>query len=192
MNQNTVNTDLCYKMNKLSEKILDEWLISSADLNNKRAFNRLIERWYPKLLGYACCLVNDSELARDITQETLLHVSKSIHQLKDPQSFPKWIYTILQRRCTDAIRDGIKARNRQAEDGMTHIDNALEPNRINIEEEKSIEQALKYLSKKEHQVVRLFYLEGFDVREIAEIISIPEGTVKSKLYYARKKLSELL
>lgn len=181
-------------MNRASEHILDEWLVNAAQAGDEKAFSRLAQRWHPKLLAYANSQLQDEESAKDAAQETLLQVSQSLSRLQDSTAFPKWIYQILHRRCIDIIRHKQKRRRFEQHVGLNpqeaQADDSEQANTLN--DSNGIDTALRQLEPKLSQVVRLFYIEGFSAKEMAEILTIPTGTVKSRLFSARQKLITLL
>ena len=122
-------------------------------------------------------------------QDTFIAVSKGIRRLNDPAAFPRWIYQILHRRGVDYIRS--KGRFRQSQQTINSID------REAFDEDKmtskiDIQKALNNLTDDSYRLVHLHYLHGFNMKEIARITGIPEGTVKSRLHAARKHLKRLL
>ncbi|MBL4761368.1 MAG: sigma-70 family RNA polymerase sigma factor [Gammaproteobacteria bacterium] len=187
-------------MNRTSEHILDEWLVSAAQAGDAKAFSRLAQRWHPKLLAYANSQLQDEEGAKDATQETLLQVSQSLSRLQDSAAFPKWIYQILNRRCIDIIRHKQKRRKFEQHAGLNPLEAQSESlkqagrnEQVNtLSDDNGITGALRQLEPKLSQVVRLFYIEGFSAKEMAEILAVPAGTVKSRLFSARQKLITLL
>ena len=91
-------------MKRNSEHILTEWLVVNCQLGNVEALQQLMKIWYPKFLRYAYRQLGCQQKAQDAVQNTLEVVSKSIHRIKDPASFAKWVYQILQNKSVDIIR----------------------------------------------------------------------------------------
>jgi RNA polymerase sigma-70 factor (ECF subfamily) len=120
-------------------------------------------------------------------QETLLCAARRIRRLEDPAAFPKWLYRILQRRLVDQVRTEI--RRRRDDDSL-----AADADSDGAEAGPGtpLEDALESLASESYQVVHLRYLIGLSVREIASLIDVPEGTVKSRLHSARAQLRNLL
>ena len=173
-------------MKRSSQQILDEWLVTCSQSGDQQALNRLLQRWRPRLLVYARRQLGDAEAAKDVVQETLLSVTKEIRKLRDVATFPKWCYQILHRRGCDWIAR--KQRQR-------HNDEVLVVENIEQTEpgfDPVLQRALNTLDTEHHQTLRLFYLEGFSLIEIAQIFSVPVGTVKSRLFNGRQKLKQYL
>jgi RNA polymerase sigma-70 factor (ECF subfamily) len=167
------------------EQILTEWLVLHAQSGDAEALEQLLKLWYPKLLRYAAGQTRDRDAAKDVVQETLLSAAKSFGQLADPAAFPKWLYRLLQRRVADHVRTRIRQRRDAAAAAADASVACRGPG-------TPLEDALESLAAESYQVVHLRYLIGLSVREIAAVIEVPEGTVKSRLHNARAQLRNLL
>jgi RNA polymerase sigma-70 factor (ECF subfamily) len=170
-----------------SEQVLTEWLVLHAQSGSADALEQLLKLWYPKLLRYASAQTRNRDAAKDVVQETLLCLSRRIRRLKDPAAFPKWMYQILQRRSVDYMRTQLRNRRTADVAGDVHMGEAGESAPGTM-----LEDALESLAEESYRVVHLRYMIGLSVREIASIIDIPEGTVKSRLHSARIQLRNLL
>lgn len=168
-----------------------EWLVLNSQQGDVQAFDTLLRMWQQRWFLYGVSRLRDQELAREATQECLLAISRGIRRLQDPASFPKWSFQIMDRRCTDLLRRHIRERNRQqvlqqeallpagSEGGLQDL-------------QLSLQEALQLLDEPLARLLRLYYLEGFALAEIAEILGIPPGTVKSRLFHARKLMAKIL
>jgi len=155
--------------------------------------NQLLKLWYPKFLRYSTHQLNDRNAAKDAVQETVIAISKKIGSLEDPAAFPKWAYRILHRRGVDIQRKEIRQREREVNYGHSEeLDHVCAEPGLNNEHLENIPEALRGLGELSYNVIHLHYLHGLSVKEIAAICSVPEGTIKSRLNTARKKLRELL
>lgn len=173
------------------DRILDQYLVTLAQAGSRDAIERLARRWTPRLLRFATRTVGRSELARDIVQETWLGVIRGLKALVDPSSFPAWIYGIAHRKCIDAIR--VKQRWRKLTDQVQReVGVAVDSATSVTGETLDLATAIGRLNDEQRSVVALFYGEDLSVVEIAEILSVPAGTVKSRLFHARETLKKLL
>ena len=181
-------------MDDAKEKSFNEWLVINSQLGDESAFDQLITRWQPRLLAYATRRLGDRELAREVVQECLLGVTRGIVRLRDPAAFPGWCYKILEMRCIDAIRTRIKDQQKLSELAQQQPDPGadLPDGAAQLEQKVSIQQALARLDSNLAAVLKLHYQESFTIEEIAGVLGIPAGTVKSRLYYARKTLAAIL
>jgi len=189
--QNKLNPNLrCYdliNMKRNSEHILTEWLVVNCQLGDADALQQLMKMWYPKLLRYAFRQLGDQQKAQDAVQNTFEVVSKSIRKIKDPGSFAKWIYQILQNKGVDIIRQ--KQRQDRLCNEYVQFQGILasEQSTLNDGSENfDFEHMLSDLQPQLYQLVHLHYLEGFSMLEISDLLAMPAGTVKSRLHQARK------
>ncbi len=169
--------------------IIDELLVLGCQRGDAAAFNRLVERWHDRLVRYARWLTGDVEMARDAVQEAWMAVISGVRGLDHPALFPAWAFRIVKYKCVDRRR-----RNRRDEEAKARWSEGRgasgtdeEPMRFS-----DLNEAIASLPAAQRDAVLLFYYEGFSVREIALIESVPAGTVKTRLYHARKALRGLL
>lgn len=139
-----------------------------------------------RLLYHICygMLHNQSD-CEDAIQEALLRAWKNRHQLRDMEHFRSWLCRITANACQDVLR------KRQHEgvyyDAM--VDN--QPASIDLEQ-MVLRDALSTLSPEVRVCMTLYYLDGIPVREVAQTLEIPEGTVKTRLMKGREKMSKIL
>jgi len=176
-------------MKRNTEHVTSEWLVINTQLGSAEAFEQLASLWYPKLLRYASVQLNDRDLAADAAQNTFLVISKKLHSLKDPAAFPAWAYQILHAQAVDLIRKN--QRNGKLKSVLEEAQN-LEPEKVNNERSLDFNNALLSLDAELYRTVHLHYLEGFSQAEVGQILSIPEGTVKSRVHTARAQLTHYL
>jgi RNA polymerase sigma-70 factor (ECF subfamily) len=175
-------------MKQKNDQILTEWLVVNCQMGEAIAIEQLIKLWYPKLLRYATRILNDKVKAEDAVQSTLETLSRSIGRLKDPASFPKWIYQILNNKCVDLIRSKLK-QERIVKKYTEHqaIQSDYDSNK---DQNDTFEELLHGLEPKLYKVVHLHYLEGLTMKEIGEVLNVPTGTIKSRLHNARTLINE--
>lgn len=171
---------------KTYDQLKDELLILRCQTGDSAAFDELTGRWQERLWRYAFNLVGENDAAWDAVQETWIAVVRGVKQLEDDRAFPKWIYRILSNKCADQIRT--RQRQRKVDEDASfetecaHTDDVVQ----------SLEEALTRLSGEARALLALHYTDGYDMGEIAEILGIPEGTVKSRLSTARERLRKLM
>ena len=175
-------------MADLKQKSFVEWLVVRSQQGERDAFDALVKHWQQRYFLYALNRLNDREAARDVTQECLLSISRNLNKLSDPAAFPKWGFRILERRCVDWQRKIIRERKVfQEQEELPEIGIS-----DNSEEKLSVEALLSRLDAKLATILRLYYLESLSIQEIAEVQGVPTGTIKSRLYYARKLMLKVL
>ncbi|MGW8369284.1 MAG: RNA polymerase sigma factor [Gammaproteobacteria bacterium] len=172
----------------------DTSLVRRAQAGDAAALEQLLAAWYPRLLRQAA-LQLDRDDAGDVVQETLLKVTQNIGSLANPNAFPKWVFEILRRRGIDHLR-----RERRHRDGRMAFDESLlvelrdeEKRRVSALDTRSLlEDSLRYLGRDGFEIVRLRFVNGLSLKEIASVIRVPLGTVKSRLHVARGRLRHRL
>jgi len=173
------------------ERVFDEYLVVLSQSGSSEALDGLARRWTPRLLRYAARVLggssDDAETAHDVVQEVWIGVIRGLRGLRDPAQFPAWIYGITTRKCADVIRTNIRRRRLDADSagGRSREETGLTP-----EHQIDLATAIRGLPLTHRAVVHLFYREEMSVEEIASILEIPVGTVKSRLHSARATLRE--
>lgn len=181
----------------------DAELITAVLAGDTNAFRPLVERYQGRLFSMVCGMVRNQEDAKDITQMAFVKAYQSLKSFRIDSSFYTWIYRIAmnlaidharrhKRRKTGSFDEAIANRD---EDGTIaeqhHIDNPVKALQRKELHER-IYGALDELSEEGREIILLREVEGYSYKEIAEVMNIPEGTVMSRLFYARKKLQAIL
>lgn len=172
-------------MSREPSDVLDEYLILRCQAGEGEAFRDLVRRWHPRLLRHALRYARNSDAARDITQETWIGIVNGISSLDDPTRFRPWAYRIVANKARDWVRRE-QARGRLSEPPPT-LDTASEA-RTHLDVINHVRQGLARLEPDQRLILTWFYLEDLPLRDIAEALSVPIGTVKSRLFHARATL----
>lgn len=167
------------------EHALDDYLVLLAQGGSKEAFERLAARWTPKLLAFAARSLGSAEIAKDVVQDTWESAVRGLKRLDDPARFGPWLYAIAARRCADSLR----AKYRHARSAAA-ADAPSEATEIDPDASLDLGAALRKLPVEQRIVVSLFFGEDMSVSDIASVTDVPPGTVKSRLFAARKALRE--
>jgi RNA polymerase sigma-70 factor (ECF subfamily) len=177
-------------MNSGRGEVLDELLVIRCQGGDVRALELLARRWHPRLLRDATYLTGDAEAARDVAQEAWIGIARGVRRLQDPARFRSWAHRIVVHKSRDWIRrERTKRRTVQrAAADLAEGPAAAQPR----DDIARLRAALAELPADQRTVLSWFYLEEMSVREIAAALSIPAGTVKSRLYHARNALRSCL
>lgn len=170
-----------------TERVYSELLVTLVQAGDRRAAERLVARWQPRLIRTARRLLGNEEQARDAVQETWGAVFQGWLRLSDPTRFPGWVFGILHRKCVDRIRDESRRRNNAAA-----LDPAPAVTAAVGEDSLAIAQALDGLSHDHRIAAILFFGEGLALSEIAAATGVPTGTAKSRIFHARRQLQAAL
>ena len=136
-----------------------------------------------KMYKTAMAILKNQEDVNDAIQETLLSAYKSINNLKHKEYFTTWIITILRNKCFDIIKKNQKIIN--IEDSAIDInDNYYDTYKV----ESNVERAINRLDEDLREITVLYYYDELGIKDIASIMGVPEGTIKSRLSRIRSIL----
>jgi RNA polymerase sigma-70 factor (ECF subfamily) len=168
----------------------DEWIALRCQDGEQNAFEDLVALMERPLLYYATKLTGNPETALDVLQEVWMKAFREIRRLKDPGSLRPWLYSITHGTAVDRIRKHV-FRERAEE---AHVVGLQEPADISFTEDDAaaIHEALDELGPKHREVLVLYFLEDFSLAEIAMAVECSEGTVKSRIHYAKRAMKEIL
>ncbi len=161
----------------------DHAQITLSISGDRRAFELLYRRWQPRWLRFANWLVRNQDDALDVTQEASVAIARNIHRLRDPALFKAWSFTIVRRRAADHVRGAVNARR-----VATALLRESEPQSVELDACASMGDLLALVDTNDQHLLALFYVYGLSVAELASVLEIPVGTVKSRLFHARGRL----
>jgi RNA polymerase sigma-70 factor (ECF subfamily) len=168
-----------------SDSHIDELLAVRCQLGERGAFDDLIARWHEPLWRYLRRLTNNDDAARDLAQDTWLRVFRGIARLREPSKLRPWLFGVARNVAMDRLRSQYTAGS-QADVDLEELPAADE---VNLEEDfATLESGLANLPIVERETLTLFYLRELSLEEIAGLVSVPVGTVKSRLFRARQML----
>jgi len=168
----------------------DEWIGLRCQSGEPEGFEDLIALMERPLLYYAAKLTGNVEAALDVLQEVWIRVFRGIGRLKDPGSLRPWLYRITHGIAVDRLRRD-NSRERAEEVHIVVSQELAEPS-FAEEDSAALHQGLNELGLKHREVLVLHFLEDFSLAEIAGIVGCSEGTVKSRIHYAKIALKEIL
>lgn len=158
-------------------------------------FNHALMSLSDKLYYYALSLTSDSEKANDLLQETFLKALTYRDKFESNTNFKAWVYTIMKNTFINDYRRSNKMK--------TAFDSSVNEFHLNMPNGKGfpspesristsdIHQSIQSLED-DYRIPFTMFVEGYKYKEIAEILNLPLGTVKSRIFFTRKKLESLL
>lgn len=177
-------------MNKMS----DEELVERLKQGDEQAFDLLYEKHYPYLYYVAFKLTHNQEDAKDAVQLSFIQMYESIHSLQNPKYFRLWMNKIVHGKCYNMFKknrdvivdlEGQEWANRYHETKKDF----LPQERINFTSDQDILQSLiAKLPYPSQEILELHYFSQLKQEEIAKVLNLPIGTVKSRVYAAKKAL----
>ncbi len=169
----------------------DSDLIERLRQDNLDALGVLFERYRDRVFRTALVIVRDAAVAEDILQDCFLKVYANAQRIDTERPLAPWLYRVTvnlsytwlsrgknHRTSLEAVVDLLVSPMKQAPDRLTE----------QTELRQNVRKAINDLSIDQRVVVVLYYLNGLNLQDIAEILDLPIGTVKSRLYYARENL----
>jgi RNA polymerase sigma-70 factor (ECF subfamily) len=161
----------------------DADLIREARRGNVEAYNLLVSRWEKRVFNYLLRLVGQREDALDLSQDVFLKAYLNLRKLDDPTRFAPWLFRIAHNEAYSLLRKHSPETVDKTPEG---IENELPARGTAFPPELSIAvaDALSRLAADQRETVVLKIYQGFKFEEIAEILSTPVSTVKSRLYTA--------
>jgi RNA polymerase sigma-70 factor (ECF subfamily) len=172
----------------------DAWLAVRCQLGEREAFDALIDRWHGPLWTYARRLTGSDDAAHEVVQDAWLRILRALPRLRDATRLRPWLFGIARRALMDRLRGLYAAPPASAVDpdslgaadigAMTGPDPELD--------EATLLAGLAGLPVVEREVLTLFYLRELSLAEVAELVQVPVGTVKSRLHRARRMLRQAL
>lgn len=181
----------------------DHELVLAVLDGDPTAYKGLVERYQGRIYSVCFSMVRNPEDARDLAQDAFVKAYQNLARFQLRSSFYTWLCRIAMNVSIDFLRrqkvraaelfeDGIATRE---SGGVLSIGHQREDPGRNLERKRLLErisEALDELPEEQRQIVVLREIDGLSYKEIAEVLDIPEGTVMSRLFYARKKLQTAL
>ena len=189
----TRNSKLC--------PIEEQELIIRTQKGDKDAFNPIVSKYQQKIYNLIYQRVRNREMAEDICQETFLKAWQALPNFKGQSAFYSWLYKIAINSCIDFLRKQNKGIVMSWEELPQHVDKAIEasqkqPSISQILEKKEfrniVGKAVRQLPTGQRDVFYLRYGEELRIKDIATRLNKSEGTIKTHLHHARRKLRDML
>lgn len=178
-------------------------LLTAVKAGDAEAYRGLVEKYQGRIYAVVYGMVRNQEDARDIAQDTFIKAYRNLDSFRLESSFYTWLYRIAMNLAIDWTRRGKRQATSSFDEAVAQRDGEggiAEPHHAD-NPAKSLERkqlyavimdALDKLPEDQKQVLLLRELEGLSYKEISDLLEIPEGTVMSRLFYARKKMQKLL
>lgn len=186
-----------------AEDEADRVLVAAVLDGDPTAYRGLVERYQERVYTVVYGLVRNREDARDLAQESFVRAYQNLKSFRVESSFYTWLYRIAMNTALDHLRRQKMRRHEAYEEGVAtrETGSVLSDGAHRDTAHRSLERkqlharlmaALDELPEDQRQVIVLREVDGLSYKEISEVMEIPEGTVMSRLYYARRKLKSVL
>ncbi len=172
---------------------LESQAIAAVKSGDRSAYDYLVTKYMKRVASVAWGIVRNSADAEDLAQEAFVKAFQSINRFKSGQPFGPWIFRIVTNLSLDVMKHRTKFRHEElsGDEPAARRDSAALP-AVTSEIGRRIDRAIESLPEMQRVVARLFLVEEFEHFEIASMTGLSEGTVRSHLSLARKKLREQL
>jgi RNA polymerase sigma-70 factor (ECF subfamily) len=164
----------------------------SPDASLEREFEQRLADCPTLAYRVALGVLRNPTDAEDVAQESMLRAYRNFHRLRDRESFRAWLVRTAWRLSLDRIRSAGRRERRERDAMLDQPPAAVENVAATREFERHVAAALDALPEKLRIVMLLAAIEGYNTREVAKLLALPEGTVKSRLHAARKQLAQAL
>jgi RNA polymerase sigma-70 factor (ECF subfamily) len=171
----------------------DELLIGRIASGDRLAMQVLFARHHVRVFRFVLRLVRDESVAEDLISEVFFDVWRQAGRFEGRSAVPTWLLAIARFKALTALRrKPDEALDEEAAEAIE--DQSDDPEVVLAKKDKSavIRKCLMGLSAEHREIIDLVYYHEKSVEEVAQIVGIPENTVKTRMFYARKRLAELL
>src|SRR3954470_3638695 len=173
-----------------ADQVLDELLVLRCQDGDAAALDELVRRWQPRLLRHAWHLTGQPDAAADVTQDAWLAIVRGFPRLHDPALFRSWAYRIVTHKCADWTRR--RRDDRRVENVIDALPDGDAAQPEQQDEARRLNDAMRRLGLDQRAILSLRYWEDMSIADMAEVLGVPEGTVKSRLNQTRNELKEIL
>ena len=179
----------------------DEELVGKAQEGNRKAFERLVERYQRMVVNTAYRILRNREDAEDAAQESFVRAYTFLSTLREGTKFTSWLYRIVTNICFSKVKTShaqqvfVDVDGEEAEAKYPELrDSTVNPEEVVANEEFSgqIRELVASLPPQYRAVLTLYHLNDFSYNEIAETLGLPIGTVKTHLYRAKEMLKKAI
>jgi RNA polymerase sigma-70 factor (ECF subfamily) len=180
----------------------DSDLINRAKSGDSKSYDKLLKKYKNSVYSLVLRMVRNSQEAEDLTQEAFIKAFNSLASFNEEYAFSTWLYKIATNNCIDFFRKRklqtysldkpIQYKDSEIQHDIPDPDLNPEKSIMASERNKLIKEAINKLPEKYHRAIVLRHSEEKSYEEIAEILGLPLGTVKARIFRAREMLNKTL
>ena len=188
--------------NQNLSNLTDDQLVQETKKGNKKAFGELVRRWQKKVYSQCLRYLRNPLTAEEVAQDVFVSIYKAIPNFREEARFSTWLYRIVINHCKNKSQYQNRRHQNSHEplEGTNpEIPRQLPIDQLNAEQALQkkkvmglLQEALNKLEEKQKSILLLRDVQGLSYEEIAEILSLPKGTVKSRIHRARMEVAKLL
>ena len=168
--------------------------VTAARAGSPVAWDALFQRYQLPLYAYVFEVIRSEQTALDVVQETFISAARNLRSLRDDDRFGSWLFSIAHRKCVDRWRKSGREEPLEPEVAEALPADESDPSELLIRREQETEfmKLIEQLPPPQRSVLLLHFVEDFSLEEIADVTGAQLGTVKSRMFYAKKALRKLL
>lgn len=178
------------------EESSDEELMRQLSQGDERAFDQLYRRYHRKMLHYFYRLLNQEEgRAQDMLQDLFMKLIEKPHLYNPERRFSTWLYAIASNMVKNEYRSRSVRKIMTRPGDMSQVSVPVDPEEAYLDRDiftVHLQHGLEHLSAKHREVILLRFQDELSIKQISEITTCSEGTVKSRLFYGLRKLAQSL
>ena len=170
----------------------DDVLIARIAQGDRLAMQVLYGRHHVRVFRFGLRLVRNEQIAEDLISEVFFDVWREAGKFEGRSTVSGWLLAITRSKAQSALRRG---KDAELDDAAAAIEDTSDDPAVAVrkkDKSETLRQCLTALSSEDREIVDLVYYHEKSVEEVAEIVGIRENTVKTRLFYARRKLADLL
>jgi RNA polymerase sigma-70 factor (ECF subfamily) len=179
-------------MQRSADDIYDELLAVRCQRNDVAAWDELVRRYHDRLFYYIRRLIDDDDQAAQLVQDVWVHVLRGLSMLRQVDRLAPWLYTIARRVVMTHLRARYNTTPAISADAIEVADDDDHDDGTAFDRAELVHYGLQRIGWVEREVLTLFFLQDLSIDEIARVLDVPPGTVKSRLARARKELRSVL
>ncbi|MCJ8267975.1 MAG: RNA polymerase sigma factor [Psychrosphaera sp.] len=166
----------------------EDMLVIAAQQGNEQAFSFLCRHYQTSLSRFAYKLCGDHQMVQDALQNAWVKMANKLRILEDPRAFKSWIFRSVRWSVYDLMRKSMREETLIEQDEIEAIE---APQIQDNDHNENLLELIDQLPDIDKQAIYLFYLEEMTISQIANVLQIPAGTVKSRLNRSRKNLQKM-
>lgn len=183
--------------------------VRKAQLGDSNAFAQIVRDIAPRAYGLAFSFLKNHEDAEDISQEAFIRAFKNLKSFDLSKPFETWFFTILVNLCKNKLRwKNLRAKLTFSLDMLFQVDEEDDPRPMQVKDpnkgiepdsafkesymQKNLQDAISKLSGQQRSAIHLKFQEGYKISEIAEMMNVSEGTVKTHIFRAMERLKKII
>lgn len=172
---------------------MDELIVVRCQLGDREAWRELVARWHRPVWTFLWRMVGDGGRSDDLAQEVWVRAVRNLPQLEAPDRFPAWLFTLARRVMHDELRRTYRRVETDPDVAPEDAAAAIDDDGVaELLDRLEVERALGSLEPRDRETAALFHLGELTIDDVARVLEIPTGTVKSRLHRARQQLSHEL